>query len=139
MFPAAEARAIGLRLQSPSNVPRVLGDRDRLLQVFVNLLDNACKYAKTGGEALVSFALDKQHVRVSIQDDGRGIAVEDLPHIFEPLYRSSDVRDTPGTGMGLTIVRTILDQHGAAIDVQSAPGCGTTVSFDLPFVQDGRV
>lgn len=136
LFQAAEARGLRLALQSPPELPRALGDRDRLHQVFLNLLDNAVKYSSTGGEAVVRLSPKESFVQVEVRDDGVGIAPQDLPHIFEPLYRSENARDVPGTGLGLTIVRTILEQHGAAIDVQSAPGHGTTFRFRLPCAQN---
>ena len=132
LFQAAESHRVRLSLQSPPNVPRVLGDRDRLQQVFLNLIDNAIKYSSAGGEAVVRLDPEGDYVHVKVRDTGVGIAAEDLPYIFEPLYRSREVRDTPGTGLGLTIVRTILEQHGSAADVQSAPGRGTAFRFRLP-------
>ena len=137
LFHAAESRGLRLALQSPPDVPRIPGDRDRLQQVFLNLLDNAVKYS-AGSEAVVRFMPQEDSVQVEVRDDGVGITPEDLPHIFAPLYRSEDVRDTPGTGLGLTIVRTILEQHGATIGVQSAPNGGTTFLFRLPCVQSSR-
>jgi signal transduction histidine kinase len=113
-------------------LPRVKGDRDRLQQVFFNLLDNAIKYGRGGGETVVHLAQDADLVQVEVRDDGIGIAPDDLPHIFDPLYRSEQARDQPGTGLGLTMVRTILEQHGATIDVHSVLGRGTTFRFELP-------
>jgi two-component system phosphate regulon sensor histidine kinase PhoR len=132
LFQVAEARTVRLALQSPPSLPRVLGDRDRLHQVFLNLLDNAIKYSPAGGEANVRLASGAGHVKVEVCDNGVGIAPEDLPYVFDPFYRSEGVHDMPGTGLGLTIVRTILDQHGATIDVQSIPGQGTSFHFSLP-------
>jgi signal transduction histidine kinase len=60
------------------------------------------------------------------------VLIDDLPHLFEPLYRAESVRHLPGTGLGLTIVRAILDQHGAPISVRSTPGKGTVFTFRLP-------
>lgn len=133
LFQTAEARGVRLSLHAPPDLPRVAGDRDRLQQVFLNLLDNAVKYSPGGGEAAVRFAPQDGGVLVEVIDQGQGIAPEDLPHIFDPLFRSESVGDTPGTGLGLTVVRAILEQHGARIDVQSAPGRGTTFQFRLPF------
>ncbi len=132
LYPTAEARGVQLSLQSPANLPRVLGDRDRLGQVFVNLLDNAIKYSPQGGVASVNLEPGKGFVSVEVHDNGVGIAPQDLPYIFDPLFRSERVRQVPGTGLGLTIVRTILEQHGATINVQSTPDHGTTFSFHLP-------
>jgi len=133
LFQVAEARKVRLALQSPPTLPRILGDRDRLYQVFLNLLDNAIKYAnRSGGEAFVRLTPGDRQIQVKVWDNGLGIASQDLPHIFDPLYRSPDVSDTPGTGLGLTIVRSILEQHGATIRAQSEPGQGTAFHFSLP-------
>jgi signal transduction histidine kinase len=132
LFQVAESNGVRLSLQSPPNVPRVLADRDRLHQVFLNLVDNAIKYSSAGGETVVRLEPEGDHVHVEVHDDGVGIAAEDLHHIFEPLYRGKDVRDRPGTGLGLTIVRTILEQHGSTIGVESAPHRGTVFRFSLP-------
>lgn len=139
LFQVAQARGVRLALQSPPNLSRVLGDRDRLQQVFLNLLDNAIKYSSAGGEVVVRLTPQEDLMQVEVCDDGVGIAPEDLPYVFDPLYRSENVRDVPGTGLGLTIVRTILEQHGATIDVQSTPGHGTTFHFCLPCAQSDQV
>jgi len=133
LFQAAEARHVRLSLQSAPNLPRVPGDRDRLHQVFLNLLDNAVKYTDAGGEVVVHLSAGDDGVQVKVRDSGVGIAPEDLGHVFEPLYRGQDVRDVPGTGLGLTIVRTILEQHGATIHVESTLHQGTTFRFCLPY------
>jgi signal transduction histidine kinase len=135
LFQAAEARGVRLSLQSDSSLPRVPGDRDRLQQVFLNLLDNAVKYTLAGGEVTVHLVAQDKGVQVEVRDNGVGIAPEDLAHVFEPLYRGQDVRDVPGTGLGLTIVRTILEQHGTAIYVDSVLHQGTTFHFCLPYAE----
>jgi signal transduction histidine kinase len=135
LFQAAEARGVRLSLQSVPSLPRVPGDRDRLHQVFLNLLDNAVKYTDAGGEVVVHLSAGDDGVQVEVRDDGVGIAPEDLGHVFEPLYRGQDVRDVPGTGLGLTIVRTILEQHGSTIHVESTLQQGTAFRFCLPYAK----
>lgn len=132
LFQTAEARNVRLSLQSAPSLPRVPGDRDRLHQVFLNLLDNAVKYTSAGGDVAVHLSSTGDSVQVEVRDSGAGIAPEDLDHVFEPLYRGQDVRDVPGTGLGLTIVRTILEQHGSTIHVESNLHQGTTFRFCLP-------
>jgi signal transduction histidine kinase len=132
LFQEAETRGVQLSLQSAPDLPRILGDRDRLGQVLINLLDNAVKYSPAGGQAGIHLTPDDGFVEVEVHDTGVGIPPGDLPHIFDSLFRGERVRDTPGTGLGLTIVRTILDQHGAAINVHSVPNQGTTFRFRLP-------
>jgi len=132
LFQAAEARGVRLASQAPPDLPRISGDRDRLHQVFVNLLDNAIKYARPdGGEALVRLTLIDGRIQVEVRDNGPGIAPQDLLRIFDPLYRSPEVGDLPGTGLGLTIVRAILEQHGAPIRAESEPGQGAAFYFSL--------
>jgi len=135
LWQSAEERGVTLTLQAAPGLPRVLGDADRLRQVFVNLLDNGVKYTPTGGRVTVRLAPDEDAglVQVSVSDTGMGVPATDLPYIFDPLYRGEQAdRAATGTGLGLTIVRTILSQHGAEIRVQSEPERGTTFSFDLP-------
>jgi len=134
LWEAAERVRMTLLLQAPPGLPRVLADPDRLQQVFINLLDNAIKYSSGGATATIRLYHEGNIVRVGVADTGPGIAADDLPYIFEPMYRGSTavVRASLGTGLGLTIVKTILEQHGATISVESAPGEGTTFTFRLP-------
>jgi two-component system phosphate regulon sensor histidine kinase PhoR len=134
LWEAAEQAQVTLLLQAPPGLPRVLADPDRLQQVFLNLLDNAIKYSSGGATATIRLYHEGDIVRVEMSDTGPGIATDDLPHIFEPMYRGSTaaIRASLGTGLGLTIVKTILEQHGTTISVQSAPGEGTTFTFRLP-------
>jgi len=129
----AEEKGVTLALQSAGDLPRVRADPDRLRQVFINLLDNGVKYTPSGGQVTVRLTPMEKWVQVEVGDTGMGIPQTDLPHIFEPLFRGDQARRAvPGTGLGLTIVRTILAQHGAEIRVRSEPNRGTTFSFDLP-------
>jgi two-component system phosphate regulon sensor histidine kinase PhoR len=129
----AEEKEVTLALQVATGLPRVRGDADRLRQVFINLLDNGVKYTATGGRVTVRLTFDEDRVRAEISDTGTGIPKTDITHIFDPFFRGEQAhRAASGTGLGLTILRTILAQHGAKIQVQSEPGRGTTFSFDLP-------
>jgi signal transduction histidine kinase len=132
LFDHAEAAELTLTLDAPSSLPRVRADPDQLEHALVNLLDNAIKYTPAGGTVTARLTSEGGYVRVEISDTGPGISPDDLPHLFEPLYRAESVRGLPGTGLGLTIVRAILDQHGAPISVRSTPGQGTTFTFRLP-------
>jgi two-component system phosphate regulon sensor histidine kinase PhoR len=129
----AEEKGVTLALQAAAGLPRVRGDVDRLRQVFVNLLDNGVKYTPAGGQVTVRLMPGESYVRAEVGDTGMGIPEADRPHIFDPLFRGDLASQTaPGTGLGLTIVRTILVQHGAEIQVQNGPERGATFSFDLP-------
>jgi two-component system phosphate regulon sensor histidine kinase PhoR len=132
LFDQAEAAGLTLTLEAPSSLPRVRADPGRLEQALVNLLDNAIKYTPAKGTVSARLTPEGGYVLVEISDTGPGILPEDLPHLFEPLYRAESVRHLPGTGLGLTIVRTILDQHGAPISVHSSSGPGATFTFRLP-------
>jgi signal transduction histidine kinase len=134
-YAAAERSGVLLVLQAPNELPRVQADVDRIRQVFINLLDNAIKYAP-GCTVTLRLISEREAVRVEISDDGPGIPPDDLPHIFEPMYRGrQSAPGARGTGLGLTIVHTILDQHHAPIHVDSAPGQGTTFTFSLPIAR----
>jgi two-component system phosphate regulon sensor histidine kinase PhoR len=132
LFEAAERSKVSLVLQAPPELPRVLADAERIRQVFLNLLDNGIKYAP-GGTVSVRLTPEGESVRVEVRDDGPGIASEDLPRLFEPFYRGARTASgAPGSGLGLALVRTILDQHHAPISVQRLPERGTAFSFSLP-------
>jgi signal transduction histidine kinase len=132
LFDRAEAGGLKLTLDAPPSLPRVRADGDRLEQALTNLLDNAVKYTPGGGTVTVRLISEGGYVRVEVSDTGPGISPDDLTHLFEPLYRAESARHLPGTGLGLTIVRTILDQHGAPVSVRSTPGQGTAFTFRLP-------
>lgn len=135
LFDAAEQNQIVPIFQAPTDLPRVLVDPDRIRQVFLNLLDNAIKYAPRS-TVTIRLTPESGMVRVEVKDSGPGIPPEDLPHIFEPFRRGEQVTpSSKGTGLGLTIVRAILDQHHAPISVQSELQQGTTFNFSLPIVR----
>ncbi len=114
----------------------VCGDRDRLKQVFLNLIGNAIKYTPVGGEVTASIGKSNGEAHVTIADNGPGIPVEDLPHIFERFYRTEKSRtrskDGKGFGLGLSIAYWIVRHHGGRIEVQSEEGQGTSFSVRLP-------
>jgi signal transduction histidine kinase len=135
---SAENQGVYLRYLGPERIPRVLGNRESLEQVFLNLVGNSIKYSKPeGGEVIISVQEENNVLHVRVMDKGVGIPNEDLPHLFEVAYRSPDafLSHRKGTGLGLAIVKRILEQHGSQIYIQSQYGDGTTVSFDLPIYQ----
>jgi signal transduction histidine kinase len=114
-------------------LPHVRGDRERLRQVLVNLIDNAVKYSRAGDEVEVAAAALNGAVRIAVRDNGPGIAPEHQRLIFEKFGRAQ-VGGTakPGTGLGLFIARSIAEAHGGWIDVESAPERGATFTLELP-------
>ncbi len=140
----AETRKTALSLNVAPGLPRLEGDRARLKQVLLNLLDNALKYTPPGGVITVSAQVENnsgaQNLVCSIQDSGEGIPADDVPYIFNKLYRARRVRGRPveGSGLGLTIVQQIIRAHGGDLSVQSEMGQGSTFTFTLP-CQTNRV
>ncbi|MBX2990501.1 MAG: HAMP domain-containing protein [Bacteroidetes bacterium] len=132
--PTAENNKVSLRLAPnlPADV-EVLGDKERLHVVFDNLLENAIKYNKPGGDVVVSFERHDGKVRLSVADTGVGIAAEHQPRIFERFYRvdRNRSREVGGTGLGLAIVKHIIEAHGSSVQIQSTVGKGSVFSFTL--------
>ncbi len=134
----AEALALecGISLCVETNEPvEVCGDEARLIQVIMNLLDNAIRYTKPGGKVVLSITSDPQWAMLTVRDTGPGIQAEHLPHIFDRFYRVDSARThNPGNnnGLGLAIVAWIVRAHQGSIDVSSQPGYGSTFTITLP-------
>jgi signal transduction histidine kinase len=119
----------------------VNGDRDRLKQVFINLVANAIQYTPPGGEVFLSLEKIGEQARVICRDTGPGIPAEDLPHIFERFYRAEKSRTrgrTSGFGLGLSIANWIVERHGGRIEVDSQEGKGTTFAIWLPLYSNHK-
>jgi signal transduction histidine kinase len=117
-----------------ADLPRVPADRDRVAQVLANLLANAVKYSPAGGEIAVSAGAHPEGVAVEVRDQGIGIAADLIDAVFEPYRRSEapGTRAIKGTGLGLPIVRHIVDLHGGRIWAESEEGAGSALRFTLP-------
>jgi heavy metal sensor kinase len=126
----AEDKQIDLRTALDEGVS-VTGDRDRLRQVLANLVDNAIKYTPSGGRVTVSAAADGDSIRIEVADTGIGIAAHDLPRIWERLYRGDHSRAERGLGLGLSLVRAIVQAHGGVVDVHTELGRGSTFTIRL--------
>lgn len=115
-------------------LPLMDGDPERLRQVLRNLLLNALHHTPSGGEIVVAARRAGGQVAVSVRDTGEGIAPEHLPFVFERFYRVDPARSraTGGAGLGLAIVRQLVDAHGGQVTVESAPGRGSTFTFTVP-------
>ncbi len=122
-----------LALDLPGEPLVVDGDRDRLSQVVGNLLSNAIKYSPPDGEVRVSVRSEGRDAVVSVSDDGIGISPQDGQRVFEKFFRAADAAATVGgTGLGLAVARDIVSSHEGTLDVQSAPGKGSTFLLRLP-------
>jgi heavy metal sensor kinase len=133
MLLLAADKGVKVTCEAPEHVI-VRGDRSRLKQVVVNLLDNAIKYTPADGAVHLRVTLADEHVVLSVEDSGIGIPAEAVPHVFERFYRVDATRsdDTGGAGLGLAIVKTICDAHGAAVRVASALGRGSAFHVTFP-------
>lgn len=122
-----------LILRIPLDLPKVDADGTRLQRVFVNLISNALKHTKDG-TVLIKAEADAENVTVTVRDTGCGISPEDLPHIWERYYKGK--HSETGTGLGLFIVRFIVESHGGTINVESEQGKGTAFTFTLPLAAE---
>jgi signal transduction histidine kinase len=127
----AEARKVTVTVD-PGDEVVVNGARDRLRQVFANLLDNAIKYSREGGRVTISIARDDDSSVVAVADTGAGIAAEHLPRIWERLYRADPSRSERGLGLGLSLVKAFVAALGGTVEAQSEPGRGSTFTVRLP-------
>jgi two-component system, OmpR family, phosphate regulon sensor histidine kinase PhoR len=129
--PAAAAKRIVLEFDGPAAL-RARADGNRLGQVFDNLISNAIKFTPERGTVKVSIVGDGETVVASVSDTGCGIPQAEQSRLFERFFRSTATRDLPGTGLGLTIVRAIVEGHGGSIACRSDSGKGTTFTFTIP-------
>ncbi len=135
MAPQAAAKKITLEEDHPEDVPPVCADRDRVFQIFLNILDNAVKFTPEGGAIKIAdVSKDGEFVVVRISDTGVGIPKNDLPRLGERFYRVEKTRsrDSGGTGLGLSIVKHLMAAHGGIMEIDSTLGQGTTVSLYFP-------
>jgi signal transduction histidine kinase len=110
----------------------VLGDRSRLERVLENLVSNAVKFSPDGGTVLIAVETTEDDVVVSVTDEGPGIAPEDQEAVFLPFHRTSGSASVPGIGLGLSIVRQLVERHGGTVHLASTPGQGATFTVRLP-------
>lgn len=134
MSPHARVNDIGLENDFGSNLPIITADRDRVLQVLINLVDNAIKCNRPNGVVTVAAHSDGQEITLKVTDTGIGIPPLDLPRIFDRFFRVDKARSrvTGGTGLGLSIVKDIIEAHGGEIKVDSTVNVGTTFTIVLP-------
>ena len=133
--PQAQKAAVTLRVEVPSELPVLVGDGDRLAQVFTNLVDNALKFTPPGGEVLLRAQAAADGMQIEVQDTGRGIPPEALERVFDRFYQVDSSRPgggKHGAGLGLSIAHEIVQAHGGRIGVRSEAGRGTAFTVTLP-------
>lgn len=132
----AEAASANIQYEGPERLPPVLGDRAQLTHVMENLIDNALKYRRPDvhPKVIVNATVNNDRLYIRVSDNGRGIAAEDLPHIFNPTFRSPEasISRKQGSGLGLAIIKHIIEQHKGEITVRSHLSEYTVFSFWLP-------
>lgn len=140
--PTAEAKKINLTFDYDNENATVFGDLVRLQQVFTNLLTNALKFTPEGGNIQLKLQTIDGKIVIYVQDDGQGIGVETLPHIFRQFSQGDQTiaRDQAGLGLGLSIVKTLVEKHEGTVTAQSeGKGKGATFAVTLPLIKSSRV
>jgi heavy metal sensor kinase len=133
MAPLADEKQVTLTVQAEGSV-EVEGDRIRLKQVVINLLDNAIKYAPAGGRVTVRVSVSDRRAQLEVSDNGPGIPESDLPHVFDRFFRANGVRlgAIEGAGLGLSIVQSICAAHGGSVKAENHPNGGCRFIVELP-------
>lgn len=136
----AEGKGICVEFSACPNEWWLSADRDHMVMVFTNIIDNAIKYTPAGGAVRIRSAHGGSLARVTVSDTGIGIAPADLPHIFDRFFRvkGRETRGIPGSGLGLSVVKKVVEAHSGSIDVDSEPGRGTTFTVTLPLCDPPR-
>jgi signal transduction histidine kinase len=130
--PAAQRKCVKLERDGGDPSLRVDADPDKFKQILINLLDNAVKFTEPGSAVRVRTESSAAWLRILVQDEGRGVPAEDIPHLFERFYRGQAGAAAPGTGLGLAIAKNLARLHAGDITVRTAPGQGSTFAFELP-------
>nr|WP_280954370.1 ATP-binding protein [Methanohalophilus levihalophilus] len=134
IYPLATEKKLDVKINFDNSLPFVLADKKKLRQVLYNLLSNAVKFTNTGGYIEIRARALNSLLRISVSDNGIGIPEEEQKRIFEPFEQAGVPSSTKaeGTGLGLTLVKNLIEMHGGNISVQSEPGRGSTFSFTIP-------
>lgn len=131
-------RALGenkhLLYDEPDHVPPVMGDKNRLRQVFINIMDNALKYTPASGVIGIQVTSDADNIKIAISDNGCGIPAVHMPHIKDKFYKANQT--VRGSGIGLAVADEIMQLHGGSLDIESTEGIGTTVTLTIPVLHE---
>lgn len=133
MLPVVKARGLDFTVTCEGNLPKTLFDKDKIIQVLINLVNNAVKFTSQGGITITT-KREEEFLKVMVQDTGIGIKVEDIPRLFQSFQQVGNLsgREEKGTGLGLAICKQIITHHGGKIWAESKYGCGTELYFTLP-------
>jgi signal transduction histidine kinase len=126
----ATQREVSLIYSADSTLHEIMADTEKISQVFSNLLSNAIKYTDVGGTITVNIANTKKGVKATVSDTGAGIPPDDVPRIFTKFYQAKNAKK--GTGIGLALVKALVEGHGGRVAVESELGKGTTFTVELP-------
>jgi len=135
---AIEEKEQTIEVDVPQDLPLVLGDKSRLIQILTNMVSNAYKYTPNGGHIRVQVQQEtingREYAICAVKDNGVGITPEDVARLGQKFFRASDqrVRDVPGHGLGLSIVKNLIQMHGGELRIESEVGVGSTFSFNVP-------
>ncbi|MDZ7763070.1 MAG: HAMP domain-containing sensor histidine kinase [Melioribacteraceae bacterium] len=130
----AKQKNITIQKQFAQKLPSIKADNHELTRLFTNILSNAIKYNKTNGKIFIDVSTSEDYVKIKISDTGIGLKIEEKERLFQEFYRAKNehTRGISGTGLGLTIVKQIVDSYHGKISVDSQYGKGTTFTIDLP-------
>lgn len=120
--------------EEPEILPAVLGDRNRLRQVFINIIDNALKYSDEGGVVTINVKQPENNIIITIADNGCGIPAKDLPKVKQKFYKANQT--VRGSGIGLAVADEIMKLHNGSLDIDSKEGVGTTVTITIPTINE---
>ncbi len=133
----AAPKRLSLQITIPEGLPKIKGDQEMVEQMLENLVSNAIKYTPEGGRIGMAFWPGaNETIRIVLSDSGIGIPKDEISRLFTEFFRASNVKNVIGTGLGLTIVKEIVDQHSGEIHVESEEGLGTTFVIHLPFIPE---
>jgi signal transduction histidine kinase len=136
VLPQAQVKEQSLELELPPSLPEVIGDRLRISQIVLNLLSNAVKFTPEGGSIILRVKEKEASLIVEVEDNGPGIPEEEIENIFRPYYRLEGHENLCGVGLGLLLVKRLVELHQGRVEVKSELEKGSIFSFSLPIKKD---